>query len=307
MRATYRKTFVWLALTAALLVLCVAVPVAAAAGPELRAAPLSAEFLRYQADLEMRHTLGLDRVPGFRPGVIPAPMDISYLRGRHIAPPRVTYAASFDLRSQNKVSPVKNQNPYGTCWSFATYGSLESCLLPGELRDFSEDNMVRTSGFDIPGTLYDAGGNFWMSSAYLIRWSGPVDETQDAYGDSFTPSGLTAAKHVQQIRYIPGGTSSTDTSNIKYALTTYGAVATSVSWDDASYSAATAGYYYNGDDPIDHSVTIVGWDDAYPASSFATPAPGNGAWLMKNSWGTAGVRAATSGPPTTTATVAPPP
>ena len=44
-----------------------------------------------------------------------------------------------------------------------------------------------------------------MSTAYLIRWSGPVDESEDAYGDSYTPSGLTAKKHVQEVLYVPGG------------------------------------------------------------------------------------------------------
>jgi len=46
---TYQKTFAWLVLGAALFVLAVAAPLAAA-GPELLAAPLSAEFLHYQAD-----------------------------------------------------------------------------------------------------------------------------------------------------------------------------------------------------------------------------------------------------------------
>jgi len=53
MRGTYRKTFVWLALVAAVLVLAVAAPLAVAAGAELRAASPSAEFLRYQADVEL--------------------------------------------------------------------------------------------------------------------------------------------------------------------------------------------------------------------------------------------------------------
>ncbi|OUO91104.1 hypothetical protein B5F40_04790 [Gordonibacter sp. An230] len=40
---------------------------------------------------------------------------------------------------------------------------------------------------------------------------------------------------------------------------------------------------------VDHAVTIVGWDDNYPASNFTGTVSGspegNGAWLVKNSWG----------------------
>jgi len=285
MHAAFRTRLLWLALVAAPLALAIAAPLAAAAGPELRAAPLSAAFLRYQADFRLRHTLGLDRVPGFRPGLVPAPKDVSDLKGARIAPPMVTYAPAFDLRSANKVSPVKDQNPYGTCWAFATYGSLESCLLPGELRDLSEDNLVLNAGFDVGGDPYNYGGNYGMSSAYLIRWSGPVDESQDAYGDFSTPPGLSAGLHVQEIRDIPGGASATDTANIKYALTTYGAVATSISWQSSAYRSTTASFYYSGGASTNHAVTIVGWDDDYSASDFVSPAPGNGAWLVKNSWG----------------------
>ena len=47
---------------------------------------------------------------------------------------------------------------------------------------------------------------------------------------------------------------------------------------------------YNGVDlKSDHGVTIVGWDDDYPAASFTGTVSGqpegDGAWLVKNSWG----------------------
>ena len=45
-------------------------------------------------------------------------------------------------------------------------------------------------------------------------------------------------------------------------------------------------------------MAIVGWDDDYPASNFSGQAgapDGNGAWLAKNSWGSAQMYAADTG------------
>ncbi len=53
-------------------------------------------------------------------------------------------------------------------------------------------------------------------------------------------------------------------------------------------------YVYMAGTGINHGVEIVGWDDSYPAANFThgdgeqqaqTTPPGNGAWIVKNSWG----------------------
>ena len=113
---------------------------------------------------------------------------------------------------------------WGTCWSFASYGSLESCLLTGEFADFSEDNLVLTSGFDYgttaPRTKYDTGGQF-LDVDGLSRPAGvdPCGRADDAYGDGVTPAGLTARKHVQDVSIGSAArTSATDNDRIKYAV-----------------------------------------------------------------------------------------
>ena len=257
----------------------------------LGAAPVSSAFKAWRAGHLIIPQRTVDgRGLGLRPGPQRA------FSGPVATPsrPLAGYASSFDLRPQGRLSPVKNQNPYGTCWSFATYGSLESFLLPAELLDFSEDNMVLTSGFDTGSTplaKYNYGGNLWMSTAYLTRWGGPVYEADDPYGDSTTPGGLTPRKHVQDVLWFNTRSSSTDNDRIKYAVSTHGAAYVSMSFQGSSggsayYNATTHAYYYNGSAATNHAVCVVGWDDDYPASNFATTPAGNGAFIVRNSWGT---------------------
>ncbi|OZG61920.1 Papain family cysteine protease [Bifidobacterium lemurum] len=85
------------------------------------------------------------------------------------------------------------------------------------------------------------------------------------------------------------------TDAIKRALMDTGAVslgyyATLYSKDyNVDNAAQYVGRYVTSEDGstvANHGVTIVGWNDNYPASNFTTMPPGNGAWIVKNSWGT---------------------
>lgn len=59
-----------------------------------------------------------------------------------------------------------------------------------------------------------------------------------------------------------------------------------VTIDYLAYNDTTASYYYTGSDDENHNVCVVGWDDNFEASNFNTPPPGNGAYIVKNCWGT---------------------
>ena len=276
-----------------LLVLVPAVLAAGATADELHAAPLNPEFIRYMKEKtydsqaqDGTHGLGLRPSPIYRPEI----KDVQMF-GSNMGDRSTNYPATFDLRTSGKVSPVKNQGHFGTCWAFATYGSLESTLMPvTPTPDFSEKNLANLAGF-----VYDSsngGGTMWMSTAYLTRWNGPVNESTDPYPTgAWTTSGTyPPVKHVQNIVFFPTRTNRTDNNNIKGALTRWGAVYSSFYWDDAFYNATHTSYYQpaSATDPIDgggHAVTIVGWDDNYAATNFSPTTAGPGAWIVKNSWG----------------------
>jgi C1A family cysteine protease len=225
-------------------------------------------------------------------GLTPSPIDFSYLRDDSLRLGVCASPSSFDLRDSGRVGPVEDQGWYGTCWAFASLGSLESCLLPSDTESFSKDNLILNSGFDFDS--YNGGGNALMATAHLARWAGPVAASEDAYGDSNTPSGLVAEKHVQEALYLPSRTSSLDNGAIKWAIMNYGAIDTSLyadggmqdSTSSVAYNAADDAYCYSGSADANHAVDIVGWNDAYSASNFSTTPPGDGAFIVRNSWGT---------------------
>ncbi len=221
-------------------------------------------------------------------GIVPAPFslpkkDLSQLSKSLELP------LTYDLRDSNYVTSVKNQGACGSCWAFATMATVESHWLKkyGEYTDLSENNMKNRNGF-VRGPCN--GGNYYVSTAYLSRGDGPVYEIDDPYqenngfSDAFRPD-----KWIGNVRVMPAQNNYSDeeipgyTDIIKTNLMKYGAIAT-VYYDDNSNYKVIDGYttYYEDEDKLfNHGVTIVGWND-----TLRTPADKQGAWLIKNSWGT---------------------
>ena len=197
--------------------------------------------------------------------------------------------SSYDLRDYGLVTPIRNQGGSGSCWAFTTIAALESYLLKYEniSYDLSENNMKNLMGlYGLNGTDWKDGGNQYMSLAYLLRWSGPVEESDDPFSDwdTSSPTKLNLTKHVQDVLLIPVRLSYKDLDQIKYAIMTYGALYTSMQADDSFQYEPD--YYHDVIDTSNHAVTLIGWDDNYKKENFAITPPGDGAFIIKNSWGT---------------------
>lgn len=197
---------------------------------------------------------------------------------RSALPPR------FDLREEKRVTPVRSQGKNGSCWAFATYGSMESYLKHYGEYDFSEKHMRNTHGFDWG---IDDGGNREIAAAYLARGDGPVSEGADPYDprNSSSPEHLPRMLDMDKIIYLPNMSSPLDQNAIKQAIMKYGGVYTIISsakfYENTKYNS----FYNPGAGRADHAVTIVGWDDNFSKNAFIGKPAGNGAWICKNSWG----------------------
>lgn len=176
--------------------------------------------------------------------------------------------------------------------------------------DFSENHMImhtsikdQDNGFDIDQTGSTPGGNALMATAYLARWSGPVEEENDPLvihdtirglnvNDLSYNSDIPADYHVQSVIWLPNRKNALDNAQIKAAINKYGAVYTSFYENTAYYNKCN--YYYpessyptgSGSHGDYHAVAIVGWDDNYMQSNFGNKPKGRGAFLCKNSRGT---------------------
>jgi len=191
----------------------------------------------------------------------------------------------YSYKDKNKLSVIKNQGPYGTCWAFAALSALETSLRPEKNLVFSPDHMSLANSFNLK---QNEGGEYAMAVAYLTSWQGPVLESMDPYGDGKTDKSLSESVHVQEVQIVD----SKDYEAIKKLVYKYGGVQSSI-YAAISYSSDYSKYYnrktysycYIGEEKPNHDVVIVGWDDNYPKENFNANIDNDGAFICQNSWG----------------------
>lgn len=216
---------------------------------------------------------------------------------------------------------IKDQGNTNTCWAFAELASLESNLAMRDYKnnentskvyDFSErhmeyatsrtflDNKVNQNGYE---REVGEGGNYYLSTAYLVNGTGAISEKDMPFENNEDKIDISEIENKEiktqvydTIDYpLYKGTEDTEDlrNEMKLHIKNYGGINAGI------HGAQLVSDYYNNDTgaiycdnvsncPVNHAVTIIGWDDNYSIKNFNEKhrPTQNGAWIIKNSWGT---------------------
>jgi len=189
---------------------------------------------------------------------------------------------TWDWRSHDGVTPVKDQGGCGSCWAFGSIGALESLLAikSDTLVDLSDQQLVSCNGLG-----YGCGGGWWAFD--LLITPGAALETDFPYVAADVACGgpYTFPFKLSGWAYVDGDDQVAATDKLKQAIYTYGPAAVAVYVGEA-FQAYSSGVFDKDELPGggvlrcgpssdgNHAVLLVGWDDS------------KGAWILRNSWGT---------------------
>ena len=244
----------------------------------------------------------------------------------------------YNLKDDNLVPPVRNQGKTESCWAFTSSDAIHSNYLKTHTGDATLINKLfspvhielmannnNITGLDLLNRLpvnrsLNAGGNYFITSSYLLTLKGPVYENDNLKLDDYSkllkdngisndvvPSAsandlnmnvikdLKPSVQVNNISLyydaINNGLCTENVKNVlKDAIVNKGALATNM-YIGAEYFGGTNNqyYYYDGTESPNHGVLITGWDDNIEINNFnLNHLPSSkGAWIAKNSYGNA--------------------
>ncbi|XP_038614484.1 digestive cysteine proteinase 2-like isoform X5 [Tachyglossus aculeatus] len=191
----------------------------------------------------------------------------------------VALPESLDWRLYGAVTPVKDQAVCGSCWSFATTGTLEGALFlkTGELVPLSQQMLIDCS-WDV-GNFGCDGGLEWQAYDWIQGHGGLA--SADSYGPYEGQNGVchsnasTLAVRLAGYVNVPPA----NPTALKLALLRHGPVAVNVDASPRSFAFYANGVYYEPQcghnlEQLNHAVLLVGYGLLQ----------GQAFWLLKNSW-----------------------
>ena len=221
-----------------------------------------------------------------------------------------------DIKAKYPV--VRNQNPYGTCWTFASMGLAEFDLINDgsvdqkvdlselQLAYFTYNSVIDPLGGTrgdyskyyvensvIEGGYLNRGGNYSMASRRLNQWVGPVNESDVPYAQAANvlqmglPDEFAYSHNVAHLENTYMINIKSNPEEVKKQIKEHGAAGIMYYHSDLGYHFINNNYCDTDKSGGGHAVMVVGWDDNYSKDLFreGVKPSKNGAWLVRNSWG----------------------
>jgi cathepsin L len=188
--------------------------------------------------------------------------------------------ASKDWRQEGVVTPIKNQQQCGSCWSFSTTGSTEGChaLKHGRnaLVGLSEQNLMDCS--TSYGNQGCNGGLMTQAMQYIIANGGIDTEASYPYtAEDGTSCQYTAANRGAGLKSFTNVKQGDENDLLNKANS--GPVSVAIDASHSSFQFYSSGVYNEpacSTSQLDHGVLVAGWGVSGSTDY----------WLVKNSWGT---------------------
>jgi len=185
----------------------------------------------------------------------------------------MTFPSSWDWRDFGVATEIRDQDGCGSCWDFAGIAALEAVIdiNEGVEYDLSEQQILscETQGHGCSGGWYSWAWDYITENGAVLESCMPYQASDTvACADGSCAMVATTGGWADIPNNVDAIKEAVMESPVATTFTVYS--------DFSSYGGGC--YEHEGDDPINHAVLIIGWQD--------TLCNGEGAWLIKNSWGT---------------------